>query len=136
MKSHVLKSKLLGNIFQEFSVDFAYLFGSNATGHADKNSDVDIAVFFSGGFSKMQRFDLRLKLAEKLGFYFKNPVDLVVLNDLRSLFFKYVIIKEGKLIYLKSEEKMIDFECKTMSEYFDFQPFLDLYNKNYVKNSL
>ena len=54
---------------------------------------------------------------------FKKEVDIIVLNDIRSLFFKYIIMKEGKIIYQENEASVADFESKTLGMYFDFRPF-------------
>ena len=67
---------------------------------------------------------------------FKKEVDVILLNDIRSLFFKYIIMKEGKIIYQENEASVADFESKTLGMYFDFRPFLENYNKAYVKRSL
>ena len=67
---------------------------------------------------------------------FKKNVDVVVLNDIRSLYFKYIIIKEGKIIYKETDLSPVDFESKTLGIYFDFRPFLEDYNKAYVKRNL
>lgn len=126
----------LQKLFRLNKIALAYVFGSQADGTANKDSDFDMAILFNPGLTKMQRFNLRLLLIGKLEKILKTKVDLVVLNDLKSLFFKYVIISEGKLIFKNSEETHLDFECKLMSEYFDFKPFLDLQNRNYVERSL
>lgn len=47
-----------------------------------------------------------------------------------------MIIKEGKIIFEKNHEKRVDFEFKTMREYYDFQPFLKEYNKIYLEREL
>lgn len=119
--------------FQEFPVDLAYIFGSVAQHNARPESDVDIAVLLSGALSQEERFELRLKLIGALSRTLKKSVDVVVLNDTASLFFKYVILKEGQLLYQKSEEHRIDFESKLMSLYFDYQPFLEQYQQHYVE---
>ena len=87
-------------------------------------------------YTVKKRFDIRLKLTTDLNRYCGGKADVVVLNDTKSLFFQYVIIKEGILLYEKSEEERVDYEMKTMNRYFDFQPFLELYNRQYVKNSI
>ena len=126
----------LGAILRKCDAEAAYLFGSHAAWNETTESDVDIAVLLPNNTSREQRFETRLKLMSDLAKVLEKKVDVVVLNDLSSLFFKYVILKEGKLIFEKVEERRIDFEMRTMGEYFDFQPFLETYNKNYVKNSL
>lgn len=68
--------------------------------------------------------------------FFKLKIDLVVLNELGAVFFKYVISSEGRLVFCSSEDAYLDFECRVMGEYFDFKDFLDLQNKNYVKGGV
>ena len=123
-------------IFRQNSVILAYVFGSQANNTSNKESDLDIAILLPPELTKMKRFNIRIKVAEKLSRIFKMPIDLVVFNDLKSLFFKFIIIKEGKLIYSKTQSDQLDFECKLMGEYFDFKPFLELQNKHYVQRSL
>ncbi len=117
-------------------VSLAYAFGSQVDGTASADSDLDLAILFKPGLTKMQRFNLRLLMIGKLEKIFNLKIDLIVLNDTRSLFFKHVIVSEGSLLFKDSEDEYLDFECKLMNEYFDFKPFMDLQNKNYVERSL
>ena len=132
----MLQKKKLIPIFRRYNVRNAYLFGSTASGNNIPESDVDIAVMLPEKYTVKKRFDIRLKLTTDLNRYCGGKADVVVLNDTKSLFFQYVIIKEGILLYEKSEEERVDYEMKTMNRYFDFQPFLELYNRQYVKNSI
>lgn len=119
-------------LFMSFLVvKSVYFFGSRVTGKAVKNSDYDFAVLFDDATSKEDRFDLKLmvKLSKALK---TDAVDLVVLNDLPSLFFRYIIIKEGKLIYQKNDLETAEFESRTLGLYFDFRPFLEEYNRSYL----
>lgn len=132
----MLHSNKIAKIFSQFKVDFAYQFGSTVSGEVTKESDVDIAVCFKEDLSARERFEARLLIMEKLAHSFKRNVDVVVLNDLRSLFFRYVIIKEGRLIYDSGGGNYVDFESRAMGLYFDFAPFLEMYNKAYVERNL
>ncbi|MBI5411637.1 nucleotidyltransferase domain-containing protein [Candidatus Peregrinibacteria bacterium] len=123
----------LSAIFRRSSVLFAYQFGSTVNGHARHDSDVDIAVFLDPKLSPTERFDKRLVLMSDLEGILKKRVDLVVFNDLQSLFFTYVIVSEGCLIYTNREEAHLDFVSRAMGLYFDYQPFMELYNKHYVQ---
>ncbi|MBI5220582.1 MAG: nucleotidyltransferase domain-containing protein [Candidatus Liptonbacteria bacterium] len=114
------------------AIQAVYLFGSVAEGRERQDSDVDIAVLLSYKLTASQRFHLRTRLSADLAGQMKRRVDVVVLNDVQSVFFKYVIIKEGRLIYQRSELSRAEFECRTLGDYFDFQPFLNLYNQHYV----
>lgn len=132
----VIANNDLKVVFRENKVSFAYLFGSQATGNSNKNSDVDIAVMLPFEMKKKERFDLRLKLMGAISKILKKEVDVAILNDIRSLFFKYIIVKEGQIIYKETELSPANFESKTMGMYFDFRPFLETYNENYVKRNL
>lgn len=127
--------ELMG-LFKENGVLFAYLFGSQALGIVMDKSDIDIAVMLPLSTSKEERFETRLKLMGEVSKIFKKDSDIIILNDTRSLFFKYIIMKEGKIIYQENEISAADFESKTLGMYFDFRPFLENYNKVYVKRSL
>lgn len=128
--------KQLDQILKSEPVKLAYVFGSIITKNVTKDSDVDIAVLLANNLTKEKRFQTRFGLAAKLARLFKKDVDVVVINDTKSLFFKYVIIKEGRLIYQTEETSRLDFEPTLLSLYFDFQPFLDSYNRNYIKTNL
>lgn len=132
----ILQKNGLKKIFAGVPASFAYLFGSYATRTATGKSDVDIAVLFDRPTPKAERFERRLQLMADLSRLLKKNVEVVVLNDVSSLFFKYAIIKEGILLYKKSEAARIEFEDKILGEFFDFQPFLDAYNRHYVKTRL
>lgn len=124
------------SVLKQKGAALAYLFGSFADGSAVRESDIDIAVLLPRGLAKNKRMDLRIELIGTLSRALKRKTEVVVCNDIASLLFKYAIIKEGRLIYRASEEEQTDFESKLMSLYFDFQPFLNFYNRQYVKNNL
>ena len=114
-------------------VNLCYIFGSALTPYFHEESDVDIAVLLKETSTKESRFDTRLRLMENIGAILKRKVDVVVLNDVSAIFFLYIIIKEGKLIFKISFEGQADFEMKVLNQYFDFQPFLIEYDKHYVE---
>lgn len=131
-----LQTTKIKSIFVENHVQLAYVFGSQITGRSNMDSDIDIAVLLPKNMSKTARIKHRFKLISQLSRFLGKSVDLVVFNDLNSLFFKFIITKEGKNIFRKGERQYLDFECQLMGEYYDFKPFLDLQNKLYVERSL
>lgn len=108
-------------------VVFAYLFGSVAYDKHHSKSDIDVAVFLKG---RGDRFEKRLELIVDLEKKFKKDADVIVLNDAKSVFLKYVIINEGCLVFEKDKEKRIDFEIKTVREYSDYLPYFKMYKDN------
>src|SRR3989344_3266186 len=123
MAENITKNKDLMAVFKRNKVSFAYLFGSQANGAFGKDSDVDIAVMLPFEMKKEERFDLRLKFMGEISKILKKKVDVVVLNDVSSLYFKYIIIKEGKIIYKEIDLSPAEFESKTLGIYFDFRSF-------------
>lgn len=136
MNLQELKTVKVKSAFVENHVELAYVFGSQITGRSNADSDIDIAVLLPKNMSKEKRIKHRFKLISQLSRFLGKSVDLVVFNDLNSLFFKFIITKEGQNIFRKDEEQYLDFECCLMREYYDFKPFLDLQNKLYVERSL
>lgn len=130
-------AKKLTPVFRaEPSVLSAWVFGSRVTGRARKDSDTDVAVLLDSKLDANARFDLRLRLMGAVSKKLKtNALDLVVVNDLQAILFRYVIISEGQCIYGEKNGDRVDYECKTMSEYFDFAPFLEAYANAYVRNN-
>lgn len=129
--------KTLKTAFQKNGLVFAYLFGSQATGKATKDSDFDFAVMLSEEVKKNKRFDIRLKLISEISRILKDDkIEVVVLNDTRSLLLKFVIAKEGKIIFEKNHSARVDFELKAMNEYYDYDSFLNSYNQAFLKREL
>ena len=126
----------LVEFFRQQGVVVAYAFGSQIQGSATTTSDTDIAILLPEHMSKEKRFDYRLRMAGELSKKLDTPVDLVVLNDTSSLFFKYTIISEGLCLFARDDGERVAFEAALMSEYFDFEPFLDQYHAHYVQTHL
>jgi len=114
---------------------FCYLFGSFACQNFNSKSDVDIAVFIDENKSK-DFFETRLKLIADLSKLLKREADVIILNTANSILFKHTILREGELIFARDIEKMVNFELRTMQDYYDFTPFSEAYNKAYIERYL
>ncbi len=130
-----IKQKIKIFFKKDRDILFAYLFGSQVAGKTNFESDVDIAVYLDEKRVE-DLFEKRLFLIGKLEGIFKKQTEVVVLNEIKSIFFKFVIIKEGKIIFEREHSKRVDFELEIMEDYYDYQPFLDDYNKAYLKREL
>ena len=105
----------------------AYVFGSQARGHADAQSDVDVAVLFRETPERSldaRRFRLEGELEKRL----HRPVDLVVLND-ASPDLCHRVFRDGVLVLDREPALRIRFEVKRRSEYLDFLPVLRRYRR-------
>lgn len=131
-----LKQKVAVSLSKEKDVFFAYLFGSATRGGFNKESDLDIAVYFDNRIKPDEQFQKRLRLIEHLQNKTGRKVEVLNFAEITSIFFKFVIIKEGKVILERDHSSRVDFELKTMNDYYDFQPFLKEYNRSYIERSL
>lgn len=114
------------------SVILAYLFGSTVRGDAGKLSDVDIGVLVDENLSKIDRFELELKLMGEIAVLIKkNKIDLIVLNE-APLLLAYNIIKDG-IILKSSEKKKVKFETKILSMYLDKKYYIKRHTEETLK---
>ena len=128
--------RLAPQIFKSHSVDFAYLYGSVATGYVHPFSDLDIAIYtHEMPHAKSLKLELSLSLAidEKLAVNLKSEVR--TMNNL-PLIVNGQIISEGILIYSANEVERVDFETRIRLAYFDFLPVIQSYQEMYLEKAL
>ena len=101
-----------------------YLFGSTATGHARKDSDVDIAVRLVPGLSPEKRFQLRLELMDRIEKLVERTVDIVLMND-AALIMLNQIFSNGMPIFIRSMDDEENFKVLKQKEFFDFRHYLN-----------
>jgi len=96
------------NLEANCNVVFAYVYGSYARGRAGRFSDLDIAVFLrdSGHESYMG-------LLSELPVDVDIEIDVRVLNDAPPLF-RYNVIKEGVLLFVKDKGVHEEFVYDTL----------------------
>jgi predicted nucleotidyltransferase len=132
MNFEEIKHKIRPIFEKDKDVLFGYIFGSQVTEKTDFESDVDIAVFFDEKRVK-DIFKKHLFLIEKIQGILRKQIEVVVLNEIKSIFFKFVIVKEGKVIFERNHLKRVEFELNTLQEYFDFKPFIEKYDEAFIK---
>ena len=99
----------------------AYLFGSQASGNATSQSDIDIAVLFSPETSHQAatlRFKLYADLSKALQ---RNDIDLVILNTSRNTMLQEDIVRNGRIIIDRDAEYRFDYEWRALHEGIDFR---------------
>lgn len=115
-------------------IGFAYLYGSALHGFFNKESDLDIAVYLKGKSDDF--FKRRLELCDRLSKIAGRETNVVVFNQINSLFLKFVILQEGRLLCDNDHELRLDYEPKTINLYYDYAPFLNGYNNKYLEKNL
>lgn len=127
----MLKEELFQELKEYFSkkeeVKTVYLFGSVAKDKERKNSDLDLAILFQPELDQVQRFELKLEIANDLEEKLKKQVDVV---DMKSadLYFIHQIMKNKILIIDKDMRNRVDFEVNYRRDFFDRQRFYRLYH--------
>ena len=114
---------------EESDVMFAYLFGSHSKGTQNERSDIDIAVYLRDEslLEKSPLYPSRLAIKIEMVLGEKKTVDVRVLNG-STLRFRSQVLRYGKLLHSKDEKERIEFETKSLAQYYDFKPHLDMYD--------
>lgn len=105
------------------SIKFIVLYGSAAKGKNTKLSDIDIVVFHSG--DKRERFQFRVKILGRIG----NRFDIQTYQDL-PLYIQNEILSSGEVLYYSDYTEIFNTFMKTIREFEDFKPRLELYYSN------
>jgi predicted nucleotidyltransferase len=118
-----VKKKLLSYFKNHKEVLFAYIFGSQITKKTNKFSDIDIAIFIDKIKinDELYRYGYQAEtLTDIMKLLGTNKVDLVILNDVKSLL-KHRVIYFGELIYSINEKERINFQVDTINKYMDYK---------------
>ncbi len=112
-----VKEQLQNYVQSDDNILFAYLFGSYADGTQQRQSDVDVAIFF-----RHHTFDDKLSIIHTLQKIVHKKIDLVTLNEVKNLFLLESILNDG--ILLKDHPERPWFEVRKEHEIKDFKHFL------------
>lgn len=112
---------------KERDILFAYLFGSQATGKTHGESDLDLAVYLEP--LPEDTLERKLELIDKISeITHFNHIDLVILNQAPPLLI-HSVMRTGKLLFCKDEERRVLFLAKKLSEALDFEIHLRKYQE-------
>lgn len=96
------------------------LYGSVAEGRADRESDIDICIYFEGGEEDASRFRVDAMTALS-----STPVDIRMFRQL-PLYVRVQVLK-GKVVYCPDLTFLYDVAWNTIREFDDFRHRLDDY---------
>ena len=99
---------------------FIMQYGSTVTGDQTPISDVDVAIYYNG--SKEQRFEFNITI---LGIIC-DTFGIQIFQDL-PIYIQKEIISKGKILYNQNYFDTFDVFLKTIQNFSDFKPFLDIY---------
>ena len=106
-------------------VSLAYLFGSVARGGVGPLSDVDVAVLLADIPDDDTCFEIRLDIIGGLMRLLRtDEVDVLILNQ-SPLTLRYAVLRDGVLLFARSQAEAVAFRIRTLNEYFDFRPMIE-----------
>lgn len=114
-KDYDMINKVADELKDNEHVSAVILFGSYARDEQKPISDIDICILTSD--------DAPESFLKSLAGYSSEKVQISVFGMLPS-WVRYNILKEGRVIFKKSDKDMHDATVRTMSEYLDFGPIL------------
>ena len=122
-------SQKIKAIAEKYQVNTVYLFGSQATGKADKNSDYDFAVLLDKKVPvKEYGWKLVYLTEEFMRLMNPNKVDVVIMNEPKITYLlKFNIVKEGKVLYDINKEERVIMEVEAMRNWFDWQYYEEMW---------
>ena len=108
-------SKKIKEIIADLA-EFAYLMGSAETERFNKESDIDIAVYWKDSCPDEQKSKCWMALSDK----FNREIDLISLNKIDVIFARQVLEK-GRLLFDNNSGLHLKWKMERLSEYPDFK---------------
>lgn len=124
-KTCSLEAVLKSFFSARLEVQLAYLFGSQATGKANRLSDVDVAVLTDPSrVKKNPPYGYKAELCADLMKLLKTDrVDVVLLNE-ATPFLRHQVLKTGKCLWARDPSMRIQFETEALARFLDVKPLL------------
>lgn len=114
---------------EEPQVLAVFLFGSQVNGYATPHSDVDLAILLEEELTLEEWLELEVGLCQALE---RDDLDLLSLGH-ASINMRFRAIS-GCLLYERVPDRVSDFIQRTLVEYYDFQPVLETYRREFAKS--
>jgi len=110
---------------EKYLIDMAFLFGSQTADKRVSESDIDIAIIFSGQINSEDKIfellnEISIKISELTG---KNVDIICIQDDFRYPMLYYNAIVLGTLVFVKDRGKYFNFRMFAIEQMEDFGIF-------------
>lgn len=112
-------------------IQAAILFGSEASGQAKEESDIDVALLYKKKPDILDTLQFKQHLSDEMG----REVDLVLLND-ASPILAMQVIKNGVSLFVLNERALREYEVRLITDYADLKIHLEPFEQNILKRKL
>lgn len=114
-----------------------YLYGSTVQKKTHKFSDIDIGLVLSPNTETdaLYTIEIQNELEEILGLFTNRLIDVRILNGSSPSFLNQAV-RKGIQIYCVDQDFKDEFELHVLHTYFDFKPFLEMFENNYLNLNL
>ena len=108
-------------------IEVGYVFGSFSQGDF---GDVDVAILVAGEPTPYQAMRFRARVERKLerGFGYRFEADVKILNT-APVSFQYEVIKSGRRVFSRDNERRVRYEASVLSLYLDYAETLDWFDR-------
>jgi hypothetical protein len=104
-------------------IEFAYLFGSRATGRNRSWSDVDLAVGLGEGRDLDLLGPLRGKILDRLDTLVPSErLDLIALSERTPAALRHQVFRHGRLLFDRNRDRRVRLQILTAREWGDAEP--------------
>lgn len=120
--------QILNGYFKEkadfFNIDLAFLYGSYASGHPMKESDIDVAVLSDKEMNEDMAFDIVSSISLELTEQLKREANVLYIDtELPKPMLHYNAIVHGIPVFIKDFEQYVDVRLKAIAMMEDFSLF-------------
>ena len=114
-------------------VEFCFLLGSAATPRFNKESDIDLAVFWKRSLLSENGadidFELKLTILNELEEAFHHDIDLISLNSI-DVIYGIQVIETGRILFNSDAGLLLEWQASQLSKYPDFKASRSIIEKN------
>lgn len=123
------RKELLSCLHSFFDIDAVYLYGSQAKGYANEQSDYDIAILCP--YAKIPDWESKMAAQSELEDILKREVDLLILNDAGPIIAMQAV--QGLLLEEHNQLRHQQFITHLYSMYAEFKELQAPMEKNILK---